>query len=238
VKAPVLTREALLDGSAREYILRNSELRRLVLPDAEREASLRATLSAAPAGGDVWVFGYGSLIWNPAFHFVEKRTARIHGYHRRFCLWTQLGRGSAENPGLMLGLERGGACSGLAFRIAQEVVDSELDILWRREMFTGAYRPTWVSARSHGEPFAAITFVINRDNSRYAGRLSEDQVARHIATAVGPMGPCCDYLFETVEHLAALGIRDRCLEAMAGKVRARLESLAARNSPFPRSAPC
>lgn len=170
MKAPLLTREALLDGSAREYILRNSEMRRLVLPDADREASLRATLKEAPAGGDVWVFGYGSLIWNPAFHFVEKRTARIHGYHRRFCLWTPLWRGSAENPGLMLGLERGGACSGVMFRIAQEAVDSELDILWRREMFTGAYRPTWVSVRSHGEPFPAITFVINRDNSRYAGR--------------------------------------------------------------------
>ena len=222
MKAPLLTREALLDGSAREYILRDSEMRRLVLPDADREASLRATLSEAPARGDVWVFGYGSLIWNPAFHFVEKRTARIHGFHRRFCLWTPLGRGSAGNPGLMLGLERGGACSGLMFRIAEKAVESELDILWRREMFTGAYRPTWVSARSHGEPFPAITFVINRDNSRYAGRLSEDTIARHIATAVGPMGPCCDYLFETVEHLAALGIRDRRLEAMAGKVRARL----------------
>jgi cation transport protein ChaC len=222
VKAPLLTREALLDGSAREYILRDSELRRLVLSDADREASLRATLKEAPARGDVWVFGYGSLIWNPAFHFVEKRTARIHGFHRRFCLWTPLGRGSAGNPGLMLGLERGGACSGLMFRIAEKAVESELDILWRREMFTGAYRPTWVSACSHGESFPAITFVINRDNSRYAGRLSEDTIARHIATAVGPMGPCCDYLFETVEHLAALGIRDRHLEAMAGKVRARL----------------
>jgi cation transport protein ChaC len=80
-----------------------------------------------------------------------------------------------------------------------------------------------VSARSHGEPLPAITFVINRDNSRYAGRLSDDRVARHIATAAGPMGPCCDYLFETVEHLAALGIRDRRLEAMAGRVRDRLK---------------
>jgi len=218
---PILTRQAILDGSIRDYILRNPELRRLVLPDDQRAASLRATLDDAPAKGDVWVFGYGSLIWNPAFHFVEKRTARIHGYHRRFCLWTQLGRGSAENPGLMLGLENGGACRGVIFRIAEEAVESELDILWKREMFTGAYCPTWVTARHGSESVAAITFVINRENNRYAGRLPDDTVARHIATAVGPMGPCCDYLFETVRHLAELGIRDRRLEAMAGRVRAQ-----------------
>jgi glutathione-specific gamma-glutamylcyclotransferase len=221
MKMSIITREAILDGSIREYILRNPELRRLALTDAERAASLRATLGAAPVKGDVWVFGYGSLLWNPAFRFVEKRTARVHGYHRRFCLWTQLGRGSAENPGLMLGLERGGACRGVVFRIAEEAVETELDILWRREMFTGAYCPTWVSARSHGQSFAAITFVMNRENSRYAGRLPDDKIAHHIATAAGPMGACCDYLFQTVEHLAALGLRDRRLEAIAGKVRAR-----------------
>lgn len=220
MKKPLLTREAILDGSIREYIFRHPELRRMVLPDEERMASLRATLAEAPAKGDVWVFGYGSLIWNPAFHFVEKRTARIHGYHRRFCLWTPLGRGTMDNPGLMLGLERGGACRGVIFRIAEDAVETELDILWRREMFTGAYRPTWMSAQSHGESFSAIAFVINREHSRYAGRLSDDQVAHHIATAEGPMGACRDYLFETVAHLTELGIRDRGLEAMAAKVRA------------------
>lgn len=220
MKTPVITRETILDGSVREYVLRNPELRRLVLPDEARVASLRATLAEEQPVGDVWVFGYGSLIWNPAFHFVEKRIARVHGYHRRFCLWTPMGRGSAQNPGLMLGLERGGACRGVMFRIAGEAAETELDILWRREMFTGAYRPTWVSARNHGEPVRAITFVINRETDRYAGRLSEDTVARHIATATGPLGACRDYLFETVRHLTELGIRDRRLEAMADRVRA------------------
>ena len=219
MKTRALTREAILDGSIRDYIFRDPELRRLVLSDEERDASLRATLGAAPAR-DVWVFGYGSLIWNPAFHFVEKHTARINGYHRRFCLWTQLGRGSPENPGLMLGLERGGACRGVMYRIAPDAVETELDILWRREMFTGAYRPTWVTARSGDTVVPAVTFVINHDNARYAGRLSEETIVRHVATATGPMGPCRDYLFETVEHLAALGIRDVRLEAMARKVRA------------------
>ena len=220
MKAPLITREALLDGSIREYIFRNPELRSMVLPDEERLASLRGTLAEKPSKGDVWVFGYGSLIWNPAFHFVEKRTARVHGYHRRFCLWTPLGRGTTENPGLMLGLERGGACRGVIFRIAESAVETELDILWRREMFTGAYRPTWMSAHSPGGVETAVAFVINRAHGRYAGRLSEDQVAHHIATAEGPMGPCSDYLFETVAHLAELGIRDRRLESMAARVRA------------------
>ena len=220
MKAPLITREALLDGSIREYIFRNPELRRMVLPDDERIASLRATLAEAPSKSDVWVFGYGSLVWNPAFHFVEKRTAQVHGYHRRFCLWTPLGRGTAENPGLMLGLERGGACRGVIFRIAEDAVETELDILWRREMFTGAYRPTWMSARSHGDVVFAVAFVINREHSRYAGRLSEEQIAHHIATAEGPMGPCRDYLFETVAHLSELGIRDRRLEGVAARVRA------------------
>lgn len=221
MKGPRLTREAILDGSLRAYILRNPQLRAMVLPEDERLASLAATLAEAPETGDVWVFGYGSLIWNPAFHFVEKRTARIHGYHRRFCLWTPLGRGTTENPGLMLALESGGACRGVAFRIAEQAVETELDILWRREMFTGAYRPTWVTARTSHGAFPAITFVINRDNARYAGRLSEEQIAQHIATAAGPMGACRDYLFETVRHLAELGIRDPHLEAMAQRVRAR-----------------
>ena len=98
----------------------------------------------------------------------------------------------------MLGLERGGACRGVMYRIAGEAVETELDVLWRREMFTGAYCPTWVTAR-----------------------LSEETIIHHIATATGPLGPCRDYLFETVEHLAELGIRDRRLEAMARKVRAQ-----------------
>ena len=221
VSKPRLTREAILDGSIREYILRNPELRAMVLPDEERAASLRATLATAPETGDVWVFGYGSLIWNPAFHFIEKRTARIHGYHRRFCLWSPLGRGTRENPGLMLALEPGGACRGVVYRIEERAVETELDILWRREMFTNAYRPTWVTARTRGGSFSAVTFVVNRDNARYAGRLSDERIAHHIATAQGPMGACRDYLLETTRHLAELGIRDPHLEAMVRKVRTR-----------------
>ena len=96
--------------------------------------------------GPVWLFGYGSLIWNPAFEFAEKRPATVHGLHRRFCLRTFLGRGSKDRPGLVLALDRGGCCRGVAFRIAAERVESELDIVWRREMISDAYRPRWLTA--------------------------------------------------------------------------------------------
>lgn len=215
-----ITRESILEGRVRDFVEDHPELRRLLLPEEERRASLEAILARARSRDDVWVFAYGSLIWNPAFHFVERRIARVHGYHRRFCLWTAIGRGSLDNPGLLLGLERGGACRGLVYRIAEPDVETELDIIWRREMLTGAYHPTWVSAHTESAKVPAITFVINRDNNRYAGRLSEDRIARVIASAHGTVGPCCEYLFETVEHLHELGIRDHRLEAMARKVRA------------------
>src|SRR3546814_9302515 len=112
--------------------------------------------------GSVWLFGYGSLIWNPAFDYAEKRPATVHGLHRRFCLQTHLGRGSRERPGLVLALDRGGSCRGVVLRIAPENVESELDIVWRREMISHSYRPTWVTAQTSDGPVRAIGFAINR----------------------------------------------------------------------------
>jgi cation transport protein ChaC len=197
-----------------------------VLSDEERAASIAATLAARPAGvdrtGDVWLFGYGSLIWNPAFHFAEERKGRIHGWHRRFCLWTPLGRGSPEHPGLVLGLERGGACTGMAFRLDDDQVACELDIIWRREMLSGAYRPRWVRVATAAGPVDAITFTIDPANPRYAGRLAEDEIVRVVATAVGRLGPCTDYLFKTTKALAELGLEDRTLMRLRRRVEERL----------------
>ncbi|MEQ9813651.1 MAG: gamma-glutamylcyclotransferase [Azospirillaceae bacterium] len=221
--ASPITRESLKNGVIAEMIRRHDSSLRL-LTDAERAASLEATLAAGPVsgwrGGDVWVFGYGSLIWNPAFHFVERRHARIHGYHRRFCLWTPLGRGTPDNPGLMLGLEPGGSCHGVVFRIAEAAVREELEIVWRREMVAGSYRPTWVTALTGGRRVPAITFVMNRRNERYSGRLEEERVVRTLSTACGQLGSCRDYLFNTVEHLDEMGIRDRHLHRLYQQVRA------------------
>jgi len=201
-----------------------------VLSDAERAASIAGMLATRPASldgsGDIWLFGYGSLIWNPAFHFTERRKGRIHGWHRRFCLWTPLGRGSPDQPGLVLGLEPGGACTGMAFRLASDQIACELDILWRREMLSGAYRPRWVRVTTTEGTVDAITFTIDPANPRYAGRLEEDEIVRVVATAVGRLGPCTDYLFKTAEALAGLGLEDRTLQRLKRRVEARLAQAA------------
>jgi cation transport protein ChaC len=220
LKRVQLTREAIKSGHVQRMIAAaNPSLR---LPsEAEIRASLATMLAAPGAPREIWVFAYGSLIWNPAFEFVEQRVGLVHGFHRRFCLWTHLGRGSPTTPGLMLALEPGGACRGVAYRIAQDAVQAELEIIWRREMVGGSYLPRWVTVRTPQGVVRAIAFAINRHNERYAGRLSEDTVAASIAVATGQLGPCSEYLFNTVAHLAALGIHDRPLERLRDQVARR-----------------
>ena len=166
----------------------------------------------------VWVFGYGSLIWNPAFHFTDRVVGTVWGLHRRFCLWTHLGRGCPERPGLVLGLERGGSCRGVAYHIAPEAAREELDIVWRREMISDAYVPRWVSVRTPVATVRALTFTINHAHERYARNLSDEEAAVAIAGASGFLGPCADYLINTVDHLAELGIHDRPLERLRNRV--------------------
>lgn len=215
-----LTRESILDGTLHAAVRDTLGPDARFATDAERGAQIREMLDNAPRPGRVWVFAFGSLIWNPAFHYVERRTARIHGFHRQFCLWSRAGRGSPERPGLMLSLESGGSCTGVAYRLGKDAIESELDVVWRREMFTMAYRPVWTMARTPKGPEPVIAFSANRAHERYAPGLEEEVVARYLATGAGRMGRCCDYLFETVAHLRQLGIRDRRLEALETKVRA------------------
>ncbi|MDD3446653.1 MAG: gamma-glutamylcyclotransferase, partial [Zavarzinia sp.] len=176
----------------------------------EREESLRQTLACAP-DGDIWLFGYGSLMWNPAIQHEEHKLCLLRGWHRRFCLWTPIGRGTPEQPGLVLGLERGGSCRGMAFRIPRAVAEDELRMVWRREMLTGGYVPRWVRVEAGTQAFRAVTFVINREGQRYAGRLCEHRTAATIATAGGFLGTCRAYLEESIRALEAHGIRDRHL---------------------------
>jgi cation transport protein ChaC len=212
-----LTREQIKSGYIAEMIRSRDHGLRL-LTDEERAASIRRML-ADWRGEDLWVFGYGSLIWNPAFHYEESRRGRIHGYHRRFCLWTPLGRGTPDNPGLVLGLDPGGACTGVAFRVAAAKVEEEFEIIWRREMVAGAYCPTWVRVHSPGsEPWPAVTFVMNPAFERYAGRLPEEAICRTLATAAGELGSSAEYLINTVDHLVELGINDRHLLRLRDKV--------------------
>ncbi len=213
----LLTREALRDGWLQRLVAA-ANVR--TLSEDELLASRAAALARRPDGADVWLFAYGSLIWNPAFRFVERRVGQVHGLHRRFCLWTALGRGSPERPGLVLGLDRGGRCRGVLYRITACDVEAELDVVWRREMVTGAYRPRWVRAESAAGPVAALAFVIERRHERYAGALGEERLIETLATARGALGSCADYLFDTASHLAQLDIADPRLDRLCAAVRA------------------
>lgn len=217
----VLTREMIRDGGVQRMLIESGAAAE-VLSEEALAASRRDLLGDDPPAGPVWVFGYGSLIWNPAFHYSEQCIGVVNGYHRQFCLWTHLGRGSPDCPGLVLGLERGGSCRGVAFRMAPEDAAHELEILWRREMVTGAYLPRWVTVRAGDRRVRAIAFTINRAHGRYAGRLDEAQIVEVLATAAGRLGPCADYLFNTVRHLDELGLPDRPLRRLAVRVAERL----------------
>ena len=215
----MLNRDSIRDGVVYKMLKQHRHLNDVAPRTAEeRAASLRATLARAPAGtldraghGDVWVFGYGSLMWNPAFHYAEKRRGKIYGFHRAYCIWTHLGRGTPDNPGLMLALDRGGSCCGAAFRIDPHKLEEELSILWAREMAMDSYVPAWVTVHTEDGPVCGLTFTIARNHERYVGRLPPDVVAGHLATAEGYLGTSAEYLENTVAHLAELNIRDATL---------------------------
>ena len=218
-----LTREAILGDSLRALVQAADPEARCISPE-EHRASIQRVLAERAAAGDVWLFAYGSLIWNPLIHFVEQRVGTVHGYHRFFCLWSHTGRGTKAKPGLVLGLERGGACRGIVYRIAEARAADELNVVWRREMLTGAYAPRWVPVVTKEGPIEAIAFLINRGHARYAGKLPEDRIIASIAEAHGPLGACATYLFNTVAHLEELGIHDRRLERLRDRVKARLDA--------------
>jgi cation transport protein ChaC len=153
-------------------------------------------------------------MWNPAIEFAECRGGALDGWDRRFCLWLHIGRGTPDNPGLMLALDRGGRCAGMLFRIPAPDARAELLLAWRRELFTGAYVSRWVTATTAAGPVRAVTFVANRAHPQYAGRLSEPAVAERLAFATGSLGSGATYLAETLGALHSLGLRDRALERL------------------------
>ena len=213
-----LTRQHLESGYIRRIFAARPDGPRC-LTDEEHRASIATLLADHCPECDIWVFGYGSLIWNPLFQFAERRIATLHGFHRRFCLWSLTGRGTPENPGLVLGLDRGGRCTGVLYRIPRKAAAEELFLLWRREMVVGSYAPRWVKVRDrHGREVRAIAFIVRRDHPSYAGKLPAERVAATMSTACGAIGPCADYLAKTVEALAEHGIRDPHLTDLHDRV--------------------
>ena len=212
-----LTREDL-QSSRLHRLIAQAGLQLPVLNEAELQTSIQRILKHCDPDADIWIFAYGSLIWNPVFHFVERRVGTIYGWHRRFCLWTPRGRGAPENPGLILGLERGGSCRGVAYRIAAANVGAELPLIWRREMIVDSYIPRWVKMVDSGRRVNAIAFTINPQHPLYARRISPETTVKSLATARGHLGSAADYLCQTIEGLSAVGIQDRSLMALWDQV--------------------
>ncbi|MEZ5810384.1 MAG: gamma-glutamylcyclotransferase [Rhizobiaceae bacterium] len=165
---------------------------------------------------DFWVFGYGSLIWRPGFAHTETQRAHLYGYRRALCIRSWVHRGTEQRPGLVLGLDHGGSCTGLAFRVPGELRDEVLAYLRERELVTNVYRERELAVRLEtGERATAIGFVVDRSHRQYAGALHVDEAVRRVTGAVGQSGPNEEYVVSTVEHLKALGIRDHWLESVA-----------------------
>jgi cation transport protein ChaC len=194
-----------------------------ILTEVQLQQSIDEILQQCLAS-DIWIFAYGSLIWNPIFKYSDRCVGTIYSWHRRFCHWTPVGRGTPDNPGLVLGLDRGGSCRGIVYRVAAHDVATELLLLWRREMIAGTYIPRWVKMVSGEQVVKAIAFVINPYHSLYAPKLSLDETAYAISKAYGSLGSCADYLLQTVEGLAEFGIVDRQLIQIRDRVLLLLDS--------------
>jgi len=174
--------------------------------------------------GDFWVFGYGSLMWRPGFAHVQTERARLHGFRRSLCVRSFVHRGTPERPGLVLGLDRGGSCVGLAFRVPMDLRDEVLAYLRGRELVTSVYKERLLPARlDHGGTVMAIAYVVDRAHGQYAGGLDEEDAAGIVTGAVGQSGGNEDYVVNTVEHMKALGIRDHWLEGVARRLRGGAE---------------
>ena len=177
-------------------------------------------MSSARHPSDYWVFGYGSLMWDPGFAHDAVHPARLVGYHRQFCLYSYRYRGTTERPGLVLGLDRGGSCRGVVYRVPPAAVAATKAYLWARELDDYAYLPKLLTVRHPGGAVRAQVFVVDRTQPQYASGLDTDAIARIIARGVGARGSNRDYLDNTLAHLRTLGIVDRGLERVAARLRA------------------
>jgi cation transport protein ChaC len=203
----------------------------MMLPDAGRPDPARAYVSIYPVdpmppaiaalreGSEpVWIFAYGSLMWHPDFDFAKSRPAFLYGYHRSFCLYSRDYRGTPERPGLVLGLDRGGSCHGIAYLLPPDRVAPSLDLIWAREMTGRVYEMRRVALRTAAGTVRGHACVVRRESSDYAGRLSVEEAARLLAVAIGGRGTGREYLANTVRHLDELGIHDALLHRIAARV--------------------
>ncbi|MBL10611.1 MAG: gamma-glutamylcyclotransferase [Acidiferrobacteraceae bacterium] len=215
----MLTRQSILEGAVQRLAELSGDTGPW-LSDTQRKTILRNLIRNIDTTQGIWLFGYGSLMWNPAINFSEKKVGIAYGYHRSFCLWSTIGRGTVDNPGLMLALKHGGSCRGLLYKIDPEHIDSELDIVLQRELVTLAYRPIWLSTICKDQlRIPAISFAIDVQHPRYSGSLDKNVTARIISEAKGALGSCSEYLYKTAEQLEQLKIPDKNLSYLVTQVR-------------------
>ena len=174
----------------------------------------------APESGDLWVFGYGSLMWRPGFEYLARQGARVYGWRRSLCIYSHVYRGTPDRPGLVLGLDRGGACHGVVFRVAASLREPTIEYLRRRELVTAVYvERTVVAHLADGTKARALTYVADRTHPQYAGFLDHDRLLSLVLQGAGQSGPNADYVLNTEAHLRENGIRDPTLEWLALQLR-------------------
>ena len=174
------------------------------------------------ADEDLWVFGYGSLMWRPGFSFIERQNGLVRGWRRSLCIYSWIHRGSEAKPGLVLGLDRGGACHGAAFRVAAKDHDATIAYLREREQVTSVYLERSVRVLLwEGAVVTALTYVADRSHPQYAGALDREELLRLTAMAKGRSGGNAEYILNTVAHLEEVGIKDPTLQWLAERLRPR-----------------
>lgn len=213
----MLDRSSLMDGT---FLAAFSDVPGIEWWTLEQiEASLEETLSRRPPGQAVWVFAYGSLIWNPLFDFEESCVATLHGWRRSFCMRLLAGRGCVQHPGRMMSLARGGHTQGLAMRLDESNLEQELRLIWRREMVSGSYLPDWASVqRQDGRTLQALIFSANPACPLHEEDDRLETVAPLIASATGPLGSNRDYVLQLDKALRQHGLEDEYVRVLAQRL--------------------
>ncbi|NNM63807.1 MAG: gamma-glutamylcyclotransferase [Burkholderiales bacterium] len=180
-------------------------------PGRDPQDMLEATLAVRPAG-DLWVFGYGSLIWNPEVAHAEMRPARVWGWRRTLRMWSRINRGTEHEPGLVFALMAGGSCCGIALRVPQARAERELRLLWKREMPRAVYDPRWLRCHTPQGPVRALAFTLDRASPSYTGELDDARILAILRDCRGRYGTTLDYVARTAHALRMIGIRDAEIE--------------------------
>ncbi len=184
------------------------------LPGRDPQRLLQQTRASWGGRGDLWIFGYASLIWRQEFDAAEHRSALVHGWHRALRMRSRVNRGTPQQPGLVFALLPGGACRGVVFRLRRDSADAELERLWAREMPTGVYDPRWLNARTALGEVRALAFTLSRRSESHLGRLGDEQLLHILRHASGRYGSTLHYLVATAQALRERGVRDREIDRL------------------------